>query len=90
MSEESVCLRIGGILSGQSFVLDSSFLKYKGPYGKTFTVSRSQIEAVAVDTLGRGKGILKIIGKGTTLASITLPVPWAEKAMEWLHEQLGL
>lgn len=80
----------GGFLSGQVFTLDDKLFSYKNAYGKTATVPRSAIQTVTIDTKGRGKAILKIIGAGTDLASIELPNPWATKAQAWLLEQLGI
>lgn len=80
--------RIGGILAGKTLILDEDFLSYKGVYGQSFSVPRSQIDTVVVDTIGRGKASLKIIGRGTTLASVDLPIPWAEKAQRWILENL--
>lgn len=85
----TVTYRPGGILLGQTFTLDDQFLKYKGVYGKSFSVPRSQIETVVVDTIGRGKGLLKVVGKGTTLASVELPINLAEKTQAWILQQLA-
>jgi hypothetical protein len=82
--------RPGSILSGQVFTLDEHTLSYKNAYGKMATVPRSAIQTVVIDTKGRGKSILKIIGQGTELAKIELPNPWATKTQAWLIEKLGL
>lgn len=82
-------LRMGGLLAGQTLTLEGRVLKYKGVYGRSFSVPKDQIETVVVDTIGGGKASLKVVGKGTTLASVDLPIPWAEKAQAWLLEKLG-
>ena len=38
----------------------------------------------------RGASYLKLIGKGTDLASIEMPQQWCEKTQLWLMEQLGI
>lgn len=82
--------RPGGILSGQVFTLDDQLLTYRNAYGKLATVPRSAIETVTVDAKGRGTSTLKIIGKGTELAAIDLPHPWAVATQRWLLEEFGL
>lgn len=80
----------GGFLGGQVFTLDDSFLKYKNAYGKYATVPRKSIETIVIEPKKRGVSYLKLIGKGTDLASIEMPQPWCEKTQLWLMEQLGI
>lgn len=79
----------GGFLGGQTFTLDDKFLKFQGAYKGAFTVPVSQIETVTTDQVKAGTSELKILGKGTVLASVQLPTPWAEKSMLWILENLG-
>jgi len=65
-------------------------LSYKNAYGKYATVPRNSIETVTVDAKGRGKSLLKIIGKGTELAQIELPHSWAVKTQRWLIGELNM
>lgn len=80
--------KLGGFLSGQKLRMDEKFLEYQGPYGEKFKVPTSQIETVVLSTAGFGSSHLKIVGKGTELATAKLPVPWAEKAQSWILENL--
>lgn len=82
--------RAGGLLGGQTFSINKGRLKFQGPYGKHFVVVISQIDTVTVDSARRGRGLLKIIGHGTILASIELPFPWAEKAQDWILDNLDI
>jgi hypothetical protein len=88
MSE--VKFKPGGLLGGQVFTLDDNFLKYKNAYGKYATVPRKSIETVVIEPKKRGASYLKLIGKGTDLASIEMPHTWCEKTQLWLMEQLGI
>lgn len=80
----------GGLLAGQTFTLDDSFLKYKNAYGKYATVPRKSIQTVVVEPKKAGTSYLKLIGHGTNLASIEMPHPWCEKTQLWIMEQLGI
>jgi hypothetical protein len=86
-------LQLGGI-PGIAWVarltVDDKFVRYRHVYGREATVPRSAIQTVVVEPRGFGKGALKLIGGGTTLASIDLPTSWAQQAQKWLLEQLGL
>lgn len=74
----------GGFLSNQLFSYDGIMINYRGPYGTSFRVPKSQIQVVTVDTSSAGKSTLKLIGSGTVLASVTLPTPWAQGAQDWM------
>jgi hypothetical protein len=80
----------GGLLGGQVFTLDEIFFKYKNPYGKYAMVPRKAIDTVVIEPKKRGVSFLKLVGKGTELASIEMPQPWCEKTQLWLMEQLGI
>lgn len=76
---------------GPRLVLDDDYLTCQGAVG--FRVLRAQIDAVVIDNVqGLGwfkKGTLKVIGRGTTLASIEWNLPWIEAAYAWLAERLN-
>jgi hypothetical protein len=81
--------RIGLLGAGGKLTISNSILKFQHPYGRRFTVPVDQIETVTTDVVGWGNSKLKIIGNGTELASIKkIPSPWAEKAQEWILDQL--
>ena len=81
-------LSIGFLESGGSLKMENGFLGYKHPYGRTFRVRIKDIDTVTVDTIGRGKGELKIIGKGTELAKAEMPINWADMCQDWILENL--
>ncbi|MDI6871908.1 MAG: hypothetical protein QME79_11300 [Bacillota bacterium] len=85
--EGAEVLWLAGKLGGQ-IVLSDQFLEYRGPAGEKFKVLRSQVDTVVLDAKGAGQATLKIIGKGTTLASVTWPRSWAEKAQAWMLQRL--
>jgi len=76
--------RPGGFLGAQTFTLTDTLLKFSGAYVGSFIVARKDIETVTVDQKSMGKSELKLIGKGTTLASVVLPTNWSKKSMEWI------
>ncbi|HVW67062.1 MAG TPA: hypothetical protein VHA78_05035 [Candidatus Peribacteraceae bacterium] len=76
--------RVGGILAGTTLTIENGFLKYKNVYGHAFRVPIQDITTVAVDDVGWGKAMLKIMGQGAELAKVKLPLPWANKAQEWI------
>jgi hypothetical protein len=84
MPEKTLKYNIGGILAGKKLIIEDGFLTYKSVYAQNFVVELGKIETVVVDTVGFGKGLLKIVGSGTTLASVKLPLPWATKAQRWI------
>ncbi|MEO5690746.1 MAG: hypothetical protein ABIQ64_01010 [Candidatus Saccharimonadales bacterium] len=76
-------------LFGYRFKTKDGLLTYKSAYGKSAVVRISDIDTVTTDTAkGMGKAKLKIIGRGATLAEITLPRPWVEKAQMFILKQL--
>jgi len=81
-------LKPGGFLSGNKFEINNNTFKYTGVYGKFSTVPLNSIKSVTLSPGGWGKVLLNIIGEGTTLASIELPRNWAEKAMDWIFDEL--
>lgn len=90
---DTLTYRLGGFLSGNILTLDNDMVRYKGPYGTSFAVPRDIIDAVVVDTAGSslslGHAILRLVGAGTTLASVQLPASWAEDAQRWLNNNLN-
>jgi len=82
-------LDIAGFLgAGGKLIIEDEFLKYKHPYGKRFSVRLNDVDTVSTDALRGGKAKLKIIGKGTVLAEIDMPIPWAEKCQKWILNNL--
>ncbi len=76
-------------LGGYVFIANDEYVSYKS-LGKFFRVARKDIESVSLDKGGMGKNIIKVNGRGTTLAQVELPKPWAEKAQEFImKEALG-
>lgn len=75
-------------LFGYRFSIKDGMLKYKSAYGKAFTVRLKDVETASVAEAGRGKGTLRLIGRGTTLADVTLPRQWAEKVQAFVLSNL--
>lgn len=69
---------------GGKLTIKNDFLSFKHPYAKNFRVHMPDIETVSVDTKSFGNGMLKIIGKGSVLASSKMPLKWAEASQEWI------
>ncbi len=77
-------------LGGYTFTADDQYVSYKSIYGKFFRVARKDIESVSLDKGGMGKNLIKVNGRGTTLAQLEMPKQWAEKAQEFImNEALG-
>jgi hypothetical protein len=76
--------RVGGMLAGKTLIIENGYLELKDVYSHNFRVPIQDITTVAVDSVGWGKGMLKIIGHGTELAKVKLPLSWANKAQEWI------
>ena len=76
-------------LMGYRFNTDKNWLSYKSIYGKSFRVLLADIESASVTEGGRGKARLLVNGKGTTLAEVELPRPWANKAQEFVLKEIG-
>ena len=81
-------LSLGLLGVGGKLVIEEGYLGYSHPYGKRFRVPLKSITTVSVDTVGGGKANLKIIGQGATLAEVVMPTPWAEKAQQWVLEEI--
>ncbi|MFA6527586.1 MAG: hypothetical protein WCT20_04135 [Candidatus Babeliales bacterium] len=86
MTNSSKKMNIGFLGAGGKLVIDHMFLSYSHPYGHKFKVPSKDVETVIVDDIGWGKAKLKIIGRGTELASAKMPIPWANKCQEWILE----
>ena len=77
-------------LGGYTFTANDQYVSYRSAYGKFFRVARKDIESVSLDKGGLGKMVIKVNGRGTTLAQIEMPKQWAEKAQEFImNEALG-
>jgi len=79
-------LKLGPLGVGGKLKIETNFLNFSHPYGRTFRVPVKDIETVAVDAKGLGKGLLKIIGHGAELASVEMPINWANKSQTWILE----
>lgn len=76
-------------LFGYRFKIKKDMLTYKSVYGKSAVVRMSDIDTVTTDTAkGFGKGTLRIVGHGATLAEIVLPRLWVEKAQKFILKNL--
>lgn len=73
---------------GYSFSSDDQFISYKSAYGKFFRVPKKDIETVSLDKGKAGKYLLKVVGKGSILAELELPKSWAEKAQEFIMDEV--
>lgn len=71
-----------------TLTIEDGFLSYRHPYGRTFRVPVDDIVTVTVDVMGWSKGILKIVGRGSELASAEMPIPWANKCQAWILANL--
>lgn len=80
---------IGLLGLGGKLTLKQNMLNYQHPYGRTFRVRVADIDSVTVDTVGFGKGKLKVIGKGSILAEEKMPITWANKCQDWILTQLN-
>lgn len=79
-------MQIGLLGAGGKLKFEAGFLSFQHPYGRAFRVLVKDIETVVIDVKGLGKGILKIIGHGTELASAEMPIAWANKCQAWILE----
>jgi hypothetical protein len=75
-------------VGGYTFKSDEHFISYQSIYGKSFRVAKSDVESVSLDKGGMGKNKIKINGKGTLLAEIEMPKPWAEKVQTFITEEI--
>ena len=74
-------------LGGYVFKSDEKYISYKSIYGKRFRVLKADVESVSLDQGKMGQNVIKLNGKGTTLATIELPTMWAEKAQEFIQDE---
>lgn len=86
MSKERFNIGFMGV--GGKLFIEYDFLNFSHPYGRTFRVRIIDIETVTVDSVGWGKGELKIVGKGAELAKVKLPISDANKCQEWILSKL--
>jgi hypothetical protein len=75
-------------LGGYKFWTDNNYLYYRSIYGKSFRVLKADISSVSLDEAGKGKNNIKINGHGTTLAEEELPKPWAQKAQDFILNEI--
>lgn len=75
-------------MGGYRFKSDEQFISYQSAYGKSFRVAKADIESVSLDKGGMGKNKVKINGRGTLLAEVEMPKPWAEKVQVFITEEI--
>ncbi len=75
-------------LGAYKFTIDEKYLEYRSAYGKNFRAPINDIDTASIDTMGWGKSILKITGRGSTLASIKLPQQRTKKAQDFVLNHL--
>lgn len=75
-------------LGGYTFTIDDKYVSYKSIYGKFFRVIKKDIKGISLDEGGRGKYIIKVNGDGLVLAQVEMPKKWAEKAQEFIIEEV--
>jgi|GEM_PF-1547097 len=80
-------IKIGLFGVGGKLTIKDGYINYSHPYGKFFRVKVDDIETVAIDSLKFGKCELKIVGRGTDLAKVEMPLGWASKCQEWILSQ---
>jgi hypothetical protein len=88
----SKTIKIGGSLSGKKLIIDENFITYSATDGR-FKVKKSSIDTVSIDAVKKGilkagMGMVQLIGKGTILASVSLPLGWAEKMQEAILNEI--
>lgn len=82
---ENKVFKIGFMATGGKLEINNGFLSFKSPYAnKDFKIQLSDIETVTLAPGGYGKSLVKIIGRGTDLASVLMPTSWANKTQEWI------
>lgn len=82
-------LSLGLLGAGGKLVIENGMLRFSHSYGKTFSVPVRDIETVTLDMAGMGKATVKVIGRGTALAEVTMPKSWAEKCQAWILERVS-
>ncbi len=73
---------------GYKFKADDRYISYQSIYGKSFRVLKADIETVSLDKGGAGKNIIRLNGKGTLLAEVEMPKPWAEKVQDFVLDEI--
>jgi hypothetical protein len=70
-------------------IADERFLEARNEYNqKIFRVSLADIDGVSVDQGSWGKSAIKIMGKGNVLAETKIVTSWAEKAQEFVMDEI--
>lgn len=75
-------------LGGYKFTSDGEYIRYQSAYGKSFRVPIRHIDSVSLDKGGAGKNIIKVIGRGSTLAEVELVKNWCEEAQEFILDEI--
>ena len=84
MVNNKIIYRIGLLGMGGKLTIEDGFLRYQNPYAHTFRVPLRDISTVAVDDVGWGKAMLKVIGNGVELAKAKMPLTWANECQDWI------
>jgi hypothetical protein len=87
-AEKKVC-KLGLLGSGGKLWIEDGLVSYHGMYGGYFKVRCADIQVVNVDMGGKmiaTKAILRLIGSGVDLASVTMYRNLAEQARDWIIE----
>lgn len=79
-----------GFFSGKKLLIENGFLSFRDVYSQNFTVQANKITTVSVSPASWGYGFLIIVGQGSELARVKLPLPWAENCMKWILTELNL
>lgn len=86
MAEEKLNIGLFGV--GGKLILKDGYLGFSHPYGKAFRVRIADVDTVTIDVVGLGNSEFKVVGKGTVLASVKMPTPWANKCQEWVLSKI--
>lgn len=81
-------LKLG--LGNFKFRTDERWLEYKTLFTNYNRILKSDIESVTVTDAKGGNCKLQIVGKGTVLANLKMPVTWANKAQDFILNEVGV
>jgi hypothetical protein len=75
------------LVGGHIFQITSNNLKMIA-VGESFTIPRSSVDTVVVESSGWVDSKLKVVGSGTTLAEVKMGTRQANKAQAWILENI--
>jgi len=70
------------------FRTDDRWLEYKTLLTNYNRIPKADIKSVTITDVKGGKGKLQILGRGTVLAEIKMPVTWARKAQDYILDEI--